>query len=297
MSHKPLGNSAPSTEAQSSPATSAKKPRGYRRRAMGEEGQAMMEFVITFPWVLFMALAVIQFSLMHLVQNMTDYAAFSAARCATVFVPRYEVMGFGPLGGVYSKPGEVEFSKKFLKIQLAAAVPMTVVSPKLSAVTASWPGIIGQVSGIVSFLVGQLPANIQGIIGGIDRFLYAYAAVSIDAFVPNFGGGVSISVDPNNNNWKYDYQLPVDGPGGGNTNGVGRGDLYVKCKYIMALQIPFINYFVSHYYDGTPRNAPTALGAGDGGRFLPMMGFARVPYEGGVVNQDDEIPQFTWLWP
>lgn len=55
-----------------------------RRTAPGEEGQALLEFVLTFPIVVFLVLAVLEFSHYANVVQTVQYAAFAAARAQIV---------------------------------------------------------------------------------------------------------------------------------------------------------------------------------------------------------------------
>lgn len=50
-----------------------------------EEGQAIVEFVIVFPIQLLFTLGIMQLSLLYIAKQMTEYAAFQAARAALVY--------------------------------------------------------------------------------------------------------------------------------------------------------------------------------------------------------------------
>jgi hypothetical protein len=265
--------------------------KGFRRRELGEDGQAMIEFLLSFPWVFLMTLAVMQFALMYTAQNMVDYAAFCAARSATVFVGRYEVMDLG-IWSQYSTPGELDWAKKFLKIHIAAALPMTVVSPEITVVGQGWPGI-GGILQIARMVIGALPGSVQSIIRQLDKFAYAYAAVSVDAFAPGFGGGTSVSLNPHQDNWGFGYSIPVYG------GHYDRGDLYVKVRYLKYLEIPFVNELIAQVLPrlyGRPVNPATAMAGNKDTNFWTVSGFCRMPYEGNSRSQQDEARQGVNIW-
>lgn len=58
--------------------------RARRRRTSGEEGQALLEFVIAFPVAVFLVLAVLEFAHYANVVQLAQYAAFAAARAQIV---------------------------------------------------------------------------------------------------------------------------------------------------------------------------------------------------------------------
>lgn len=265
---------------------SARDPRnirGYRRLSMGEEGQAMLEFIFTFPYVFLMALAVLQLALMYAAQNVVDYAAFCAARSASVYVGRHQAIPFDS-----SAPYEIDNGKRYGKIHLAAAFPLTVISPSLTQVGGRLP-IVGPGAAFVGQLIGLLPASLQGIIRQVDKFAYAYAATSI---IPG-EAGISVWTDAGGENWgnatlNYDPLNPID-----------RGDLYVKVSYIKFLEIPFINYFIAQYWPrvyGYPINRATAAYGDRENNFWPIAGFCRVPNEGAHYNQDEEPNLWLDVW-
>ena len=61
--------------------------RGLRDLKEDEDGQAMTEFILTFPLLLFITLCIMQLSLIYTARLVVNYSAFSAARAAVVFIP------------------------------------------------------------------------------------------------------------------------------------------------------------------------------------------------------------------
>ncbi len=55
-----------------------------------ESGMAMIEFAIVFPLLFFLFLTIIQITMLYIAKQMVNYAAFYAARSATVWVPEYD---------------------------------------------------------------------------------------------------------------------------------------------------------------------------------------------------------------
>lgn len=266
------------------------KIQGFRKRRIGEDGQAMLEFAITFPWVMLMVLAIMQFALMYNAKSMVDFAAFSATRCATVFVPRYEWFTFFGFS-TYGNAGEVDWFKKYLKIHVAAAVPLMPISPGITEVTQGWPGV-GPYMALIRAIIESLPGPWYGIADGVDRFVYAYAAVSVNEFWPWFGCGISITQDVDWVNWGTGhtfFELPNN-----------RGDICCRVRYYMFLSIPFINHFIAQwgpYLRGEPPNPPTALAGDYDTNFWAIESYCTMPYEGKARDKDDEPSQWLWLWP
>jgi hypothetical protein len=64
-----------------------------RKVELGEEGQAMVEFALTFPVVLTMVTLIMQFALAFNGTALVRYAAFNAVRSAAVHLPIYNGNG------------------------------------------------------------------------------------------------------------------------------------------------------------------------------------------------------------
>lgn len=65
-----------------------KAKRGVRDLNEDEDGQAMTEFILTFPLLLFITLCIMQLSLIYTARLVVNYSAFSAARAAVVVIPQ-----------------------------------------------------------------------------------------------------------------------------------------------------------------------------------------------------------------
>jgi uncharacterized protein (UPF0333 family) len=111
-----------------------------------ERGQSLLEFIISFPIVLFLVLAIMQFALMWNAKQVVNYAAFCAARSYIVY-------------------GDED------KASLAARIATIPVSAKVS-------GILANVSGfdLTSFLPSVVLSEISY---AADKFAYSYMATSI----------------------------------------------------------------------------------------------------------------------
>jgi Flp pilus assembly protein TadG len=120
-----------------------------RRLRNDEQGQSLLEFVISFPIVLFLVLAIMQFALMWNAKQVVNYAAFCAARSYIV----YGIEG---------------------KASLAAKIATIPVSAKAS-------GMLPSVSGIN--LASLIPSGVIGEVAyAADKFAYSYLATSIRLF-------------------------------------------------------------------------------------------------------------------
>jgi Flp pilus assembly protein TadG len=59
-----------------------------RKLKIGEDGQAMVETALAFPVLLMVMTMVMQFALIYNASNLTRYAAFCVARCASVYATK-----------------------------------------------------------------------------------------------------------------------------------------------------------------------------------------------------------------
>ncbi|UCD84712.1 MAG: pilus assembly protein [Deltaproteobacteria bacterium] len=117
-----------------------------RRLKNDEQGQSMLEFIISFPIVLFLVLAIMQLALMWNAKHVVNYAAFCAARSYIVY-------------GDESKAAQ------------AARIATIPISAKAS-------GILSSVSGIN--LAGFLPSGIiSSVAYAADKSVYSFLATSI----------------------------------------------------------------------------------------------------------------------
>lgn len=241
-----------------------------RKRTMGDDGQAMVEFAITFPILLLLVLSIIQIAIMANTSAMVNYAAFCGARSAAVFLPQYSVGGL--MGFVDDDPNVISPFKKYAKIHLAVAMALAPVSPPFSEVGLAIPGI-NIFAGFLGSLYGGIPPGVFGdMADGFDRFTYAYlATLGLD-----FGqSGVLIGDDP--------HDL-YSGTGDSVTD---RGDITVRVKYLMNLRIPVANAVLSQFKWYLIAN----LLAGGQAHFWVLEGVCTLPNEGEVGDPDYQVNQ------
>lgn len=258
------------------PAQPSTPRRGARRLEMGEGGQAFAEFALTFPWVILACLSVMQLALMYATQNMVDYAAFCAARSAAVYVPRHNPLGISGEGE--SEPNLVDDFKKYGKIHLAAAIPLSIMSPSAVDIGSNFPGL-GGAFGSIGDVFANLPGDVQDVIKYVDRLAYAYAATSI------LGGEISVTSDPSDIQTGSGYYLPYD------FQDRNRGDLFVRVTYVKYLEIPFINAAMARVWpllSNRPLNQATASFGSPDMNFWNISGFCKIPAEGTSLNPEDE---------
>lgn len=117
-----------------------------RRLKSDEQGQSLLEFAISFPIVLFLVLAIMQFALMWNAKHVVNYAAFCAARSYIVY-------------------GDER------KASLAAKIASIPVSARAS----------GMLSSVFGFnLASLLPSGVLPELAyAADKFAYSYLATSI----------------------------------------------------------------------------------------------------------------------
>lgn len=241
-----------------------------RRRNMGEEGQAMVEFAITFPILLLLVLSIIQIAIMANTAAMVNYASFCGARSAAVFLPRYSTGGV--TGMIDDGPNKISSFKKYAKIHLAIAMALAPVSPPFSKVAINIPGI-GIFASFLSSLYSAVPAGVFGdLANGFDRFTYAYVAtLGLD-----FGqSGVFIGNDPHNLDSGTGKSLP------------DRGDITIRVKYLMNLQIPVANAVLAQFKWYLLAN----LLSGGYEHFWVMEGVCTLPNEGKCLSSNYEVQQ------
>jgi TadE-like protein len=126
----------------------AREPRMQARKVeLGEDGQAMAEFALTFPVVLTMVTLIMQFALTFNGTALVRYAAYNAVRSAAVYLP---------LNG-----GNGNNSTVLQKARLAVAMTMAPVCPR---------GFAG------GFGAPPVGGNL-GLIDLTDRLAYAYGVL------------------------------------------------------------------------------------------------------------------------
>ncbi len=238
--------------------------RRRRRLKLGEDGQAMTEFVITFPIILIVVCTILEFALMFNAKSMVSYAAFCGARSAAVFVPReYEVFGMP-----FEDPNEVGFWKKFFKVHMSASIALAPISPEGLDVASKIP-IVGPFLGMINDVFESLPGTIRDILDGVDRMIYAFAATS------GFGnGGISISGDVNNNETGWGHTIPP---------GASGGDVIVKVNYTYRFQIPIIRKLLGWHWFPARRHLWSWIWLGSE-TFWEINGVCAIPNEPQVSS-------------
>jgi hypothetical protein len=120
-----------------------------RRIELGEDGQAMVEFALTFPLVLTMVTLIMQFALAFNGTALVRYAAYNAVRSASVYLPLNR--------------GDANAAQVRQKARMAAALSMAPACPK------GFGGVFG------------LPPGGVGRIGTVDlteRLAYAWGVMA-----------------------------------------------------------------------------------------------------------------------
>jgi len=95
-----------------------------RSQPSGEAGTATIEFALIFPVMLFLALLLIQTTLLMVGQLFVHYGAFTATRAAIVQIPRHEPQDGEPVNAI--RPGEE--SEKFQTIRRAGVFAVTPIA-------------------------------------------------------------------------------------------------------------------------------------------------------------------------
>ncbi|MBN2056193.1 pilus assembly protein [bacterium] len=243
-----------------------------RRRRLGEDGQAMVEFALTFPILLALVTAILEFALMYNAKAMVNYAAFNGARCAAVYVPRdYEIFGFP-----FSDPNEVDWWKKYFKIHLSIALSMAPISPEGLDIASHIP-IIGPFIALINDVFESMPGFLRDMLNGVDRLLYAYAATA------GLGcDGVSITDDLGE-----DY-----GTGQHLRSGRDGGDIVIKVNYVYHLQIPVFNRLLGWWWFPSRRHLWSWIFLGEE-TFWNIRGRCSIPNEPHVNHsQQSEYPWY-----
>jgi len=166
-----------------------------------EDGQAMTEFVITFPLLLFITLCIMQLSLIYTARLVVNYSAFSAARAAIVIIP--SIVGAEAEGSI---DPEVDDGKLNI-IRNAARLSCTPIAARASTVASSfYIAIAGHriypLQEIGDFLGGALNNigdtlnsffNAIGVHNGgkmatiaIDKYLYSYLFTQVQLLDDDF---------------------------------------------------------------------------------------------------------------
>lgn len=248
-----------------------------RRRRMGEGGQAMVEFAIVFPLLLALVTTIIQFALMYNAKAMCNYAAFCCARSATVFMPRDRWIPQIPYP-VDGERNEVSWWKRWMKVQMTAAIVLAPISPGALAIGQHIP-IFGPFLGILWQIFQAMPQPLRGMLNGFDSFLYAFLATSGAAD----GGGIAIagSLADIPGSYGTGHMLP---------SGRNGGDVVVKVEYVCHLQIPVINRLLGWWWFPGKRHTWSWIFLGKE-TFWEVSGRCVMPLEPDVEG-DQQAPNY-----
>ena len=178
--------------------------RGLHQLKEDEDGQAMTEFILTFPLLLFITLCIMQLSLIYTARLVVNYSAFSAARAAVVFIP----MTFEDemAGHINIKKDEGKRTK-LEKIRDAARLTCMPVSAAGSVVLQNFRVTVmgydyyplktaGSIIGEALSMVSDLFSAVGGIFGSddfgnyvasaINRYTYSYFFTNVELLDDEF---------------------------------------------------------------------------------------------------------------
>jgi hypothetical protein len=149
--------------------------RPYRARREGQEGVAILEFALALPFLLMLALLMTQTSLLMVGNVCVHYAAFCAARCACVTIPK-EYGANEPRNQVNPDPGA---SGKLNRIRMAAMWALMPVSCGSDEVDAG-PEIAAALSSFFSLQGVDPPGWIDDRLARKLGYASAYTEVELD---------------------------------------------------------------------------------------------------------------------
>jgi hypothetical protein len=150
---------------------------------LGSRGTTELEFALAFPFFLMTCLVTVQSALLMNATLIVDYAAFTAARSAAVWLPQDQ-----PGEGAYVIAADAESrSPKWTRIHNAATIACVPISPRATGVLAA----LGLAGGAAAFNVGDI-ASLASFAGQgaveftrltlemVDRVPYASLATTVD---------------------------------------------------------------------------------------------------------------------
>ncbi len=241
-------------------------PALLRRRRLGEQGQAMTEFAISFPVVLITTLILIQLALMYQARNVVTYAAFAGARAAIVWIPattdnegRHEINTDG--------------GDKWSKIHQAASLACVPISPRASVVLAGMPGvggILGDVFGAFSGMMSGLGMTGEYLDSGLQRYAYSTFATEVTLYKASNSG---FEEQSGTVTWNY----PTD------------ADVGVRVRHRYYLPIPVVNRFIGD--DWSFLSIPPFFSLNLPGQYTFIRSVSVLPLEGETGN-----PPITGWW-
>ncbi len=237
-----------------------------RRRQLGEQGQAMTEFAISFPVVLITTLILIQLALMYQARNVVTYAAFAGARAAIVWIPA-EAENEGK-HQINTDGGE-----KWSKIHQAASLACVPISPRASVVLAGMPGVggmLGDVFGAFSGMMSGLGLTGEYLDSGLQRYAYSTFATEVTLYKASNNG---FEEQSGNVTWNY----PTD------------ADVAVRVRHRYYLPIPVVNRFIGDEWSFL--SIPPFFSLNLPGQYTFIRSVSVLPLEGETGN-----PPITGWW-
>ncbi|RLE19232.1 MAG: hypothetical protein DRJ14_01240 [Acidobacteria bacterium] len=187
---------------------SRRAKRGLKDVGGNEDGQAMTEFIISFPILLFITLCMMQLSLIYTARLVVNYSAFSAVRAAAVIIPisldKQDSNDENEPEGVViykNKKGKLNMIRNAARLTCMpiSADASTIMDQFVVTVAGhsykplQWAGTaLSSVTGVI----GTIFNAIGGVFGAddlgnyvdtaIDRYIYSYFFTSIELLDDNF---------------------------------------------------------------------------------------------------------------
>jgi hypothetical protein len=236
------------------------------RPALGEAGQAMTEFAISFPVVLITTLILVQLALMYQAKNVVTYAAFAAARAAIVWIPA-EAEGEG------KHEINIDGGDKIDKIHQAAAMACVPIAPRASVVLDGMPfigDVISQIFGAMSSMLGSFGPAGQYVENGLQRYAMSTFQTEVTLYKATVDG-----MEEQSGTASWDW--PTD------------ADLGVEVRHRYYLPIPVVNRFIGDPW--SLMSLPPFFSIDLPGRYTFIRAVAVLPLEGETGN-----PPITGFW-
>ncbi len=236
------------------------------RPALGEAGQAMTEFAVSFPVVLITTLILVQLAMMYQAKNVVTYASFAAARAAIVWIPA-EAEGEG------KHTINIDGGDKIDKIHQAAAMACVPIAPRASVVMDGIPfigDVISQIFGAMSSVLGAFGPAGQYIDNGLQR--YAMSTFQTEVILYK---ATADSMEEQSGTASWDW--PTD------------ADVGVEVRHRYYLPIPVVNRFIGDPWSLI--SLPPFFSIDLPGRYTFIRGVAVLPLEGETGN-----PPITGFW-
>ncbi len=244
----------------------ARGSRSRRRLALGNQGQAMTEFAISFPIVLITTLILMQLALMYQAKNVVTYAAFAAARAAVVYIP-------SDLGGEAKHAINIDGGEKIDKIQQAAAMACIPISPRASVVLGGLPfvgDIINNAFSAFSQMMSAFGIAGEYVDSALQRFAFSTFATQVVLYKADENG----------------YQEQT---GEVSWNWPTENDVGVMVRHRFYLSIPLVNRFIGE--DWSILSIPPFFSLSLPGQYTFIRATSVLPLEGETGN-----PPITGFW-